>query len=659
MPLTRPARAAKKVLIQYILSKTLSLSFSIPLVDLDLSGLELEVLGGKLDTLLRNYYINNVYSFGAGVYVFRFHHSEWGDRLLVVDEGLGFWLSEGRPAEGQRSEFLTKLRREIIRARLERVKTIKGERLAILEMRKDDHPITLVLEFFGGGNVIVLDREGRIRLAEKEAEFRHRVIRRGAEYRPPPSRGLPLSEEVSLDFEDGDLEVVRYIGRKVAIGRKFAEEVVKRAGIERMKRVKELNEEEKCRLNDAIRLLAKEVVSAKGVYSYYKEGELKEVSFARLTHLEGLEERYSEGLIESLDRLLTPLAYRKLVELKAAELRRRLEELEKGVQHQRERLKRMKAQSRLLREIALALPSAQDYESLLLQRVEEVDPKGKVEAGVLFLLGERIRLEGPWKVATKLFGLAKEVERGVRELEGAIGKLEKERDKLAKKVEEVRVETKRVRKRKWYEKFRWFYTSDGHLAIGGRDASTNSQLIRKYMGPADLVFHAEISGSPFFLLKKGQEAGELAIKEAATATVSFSRAWRAGLVVADAYYVRPDQVSASAPSGEYLPKGSFMIFGKRNYLRGLELRLGVGVVYEDGVPVVVSGPVNSVRSRCEAYVEIEPGHLQQSEVAKRIRAILSKELGKELPPLEDFQRALPPGGSRIVGLRKTIKRDHN
>jgi hypothetical protein len=175
------------------------------------------------------------------------------------------------------------------------------------------------------------------------------------------------------------------------------------------------------------------------------------------------------------------------------------------------------------------------------------------------------------------------------------------------------------------------------------------------MEEEDLVFHADVAGSPFFLLKKGKRAGELSIKEVAIATVSFSRAWRLGLLAADAYYVTPKQVRTSAPSGEYLPRGSFMIVDKRTYLKGLELRLGVGITYEENLPLVLSGPTNSVRTHCKAYVEIEPGHLKQSETAKRIRSMLEKELKASMPPLEEFQRALPPGNSRIVGLRKTIK----
>src|SRR4029077_7497743 len=79
------------------------------------------------------------------------------------------------------------------------------------------------------------------------------------------------------------------------------------------------------------------------------------------------------------------------------------------------------------------------------------------------------------------------------------------------------------KKREWYERYRWFITSDGHLAIGGRDASSNSSVIRKHLEKDDKVFHAEIVGSPFFILKNSSDDTISSITETALATVCFSR----------------------------------------------------------------------------------------------------------------------------------------
>lgn len=40
-----------------------------------------------------------------------------------------------------------------------------------------------------------------------------------------------------------------------------------------------------------------------------------------------------------------------------------------------------------------------------------------------------------------------------------------------------------------------------------------------------------------------------------------------------------DQVSKSAPTGEYLTTGSFMIRGKKNYLTQSQLIMGLGIMF--------------------------------------------------------------------------------
>src|SRR3989344_4664974 len=55
------------------------------------------------------------------------------------------------------------------------------------------------------------------------------------------------------------------------------------------------------------------------------------------------------------------------------------------------------------------------------------------------------------------------------------------------------------RKFQWYEKFRWFFSSEGFLVIGGRDATSNEVIIKKHTESDDLVFHTDMAGSPFFV----------------------------------------------------------------------------------------------------------------------------------------------------------------
>uniref|UniRef100_A0A915E083 NFACT RNA-binding domain-containing protein n=1 Tax=Ditylenchus dipsaci TaxID=166011 RepID=A0A915E083_9BILA len=60
--------------------------------------------------------------------------------------------------------------------------------------------------------------------------------------------------------------------------------------------------------------------------------------------------------------------------------------------------------------------------------------------------------------------------------------------------------------------------------------------------------------------------------------ICFSTAWEAKVVI-NAWWVRHDQVSRTAQTGEFLPSGSFMIRGKRNFLPSCQLQLGFGLMF--------------------------------------------------------------------------------
>jgi len=244
--------------------------------------------------------------------------------------------------------------------------------------------------------------------------------------------------------------------------------------------------------------------------------------------------------------------------------------------------------------------------------------------------------------ATEYFDRAK---KSKRKLEGAASAIQKFKEKLEKlqnkqeteKEEFEKRKPEKVRKKEWYEKFRWFRSSEGFLCIGGRDATTNDMIVKKHTEEGDIVFHTEAPGSPFFVVKaEGETIGEETIKEVAIATVSYSRAWKLGLTVAEVYYVNPDQLSKTAQAGEYLGRGAFMVRGKRNYSTQ-PLAISVGI---DENGVAMGGPEEAIKKHCKEYVNVIQGRNKPSDVAKKIRSKIGGDL-------DDIIRALPAGNSEI------------
>src|SRR3990167_8227718 len=183
------------------------------------------------------------------------------------------------------------------------------------------------------------------------------------------------------------------------------------------------------------------------------------------------------------------------------------------------------------------------------------------------------------KAKKKLEGARKALAESKQKLE----KVQKEEDKFWQ--EEEQKQAKKERKREWYEKFHWFISSEGFLCIGGKDATSNELVIKKHTEKEDLVLHTDMAGSPFFVIKNGKEAGEETIKETAQAVAAYSRAWKLGHTSADVFYAKPEQVTKEANTGEFVPKGSFMVYGKTQYLYP-KLEYAIGLVGEE----IIGGP---------------------------------------------------------------------
>jgi len=261
------------------------------------------------------------------------------------------------------------------------------------------------------------------------------------------------------------------------------------------------------------------------------------------------------------------------------------------------------------------------------------------------------------KNASNYYEAAKRAERKMagasKAIEQTRTKIESLRHRIIEESRTAAIPPPMRPKREWYEKFRWFHSSDGFLVIGGRDASTNEVLIRKYMKPDDMVFHADILGAPLVLIKTdGKTPSEQTIREAAQFAASYSRAWKE-MTTTNVYWVSPQQVSKQPPPGEYLPKGSFMIYGRRNYVRNVSLEVAIGVKKEDGMKVI-GGPVDAIAKQTGLYIRISPGENASSKLAKVIRHCLTRKssiVGREdimKIPIEEFQNFVPLGRGRVV-----------
>ncbi|KAI9800131.1 MAG: hypothetical protein M1833_003458 [Piccolia ochrophora] len=140
-----------------------------------------------------------------------------------------------------------------------------------------------------------------------------------------------------------------------------------------------------------------------------------------------------------------------------------------------------------------------------------------------------------------------------------------------------------VRKQLWFEKFIYFVSSDGYLVLGGKDMQQNDLLYRRYLKRGDIYVHADLHGAASVIIKNNPSTPDAPIppatlSQAGNLSVATSNAWDSKAVMS-AWWVKSDQVSKTAPTGEYLTTGGFMVRGHKNFLPPSQLLLGFGVMF--------------------------------------------------------------------------------
>ncbi|EET90378.1 MAG: NFACT RNA binding domain-containing protein [Candidatus Micrarchaeales archaeon] len=203
----------------------------------------------------------------------------------------------------------------------------------------------------------------------------------------------------------------------------------------------------------------------------------------------------------------------------------------------------------------------------------------------------------------------------------------------------AKTKTLHLQKKEWYEKFHWFFTSHGSLAIGGRDAQQNELLNSKHFDENDLFFHADIFGASVVILKGGAGADKEEKAEVAAFAASYSSAWKKMLVSVDVYAMRRDQISKSTNKGS-LGQGSFLMKGEREWYRNTPL--GIAMYVMDGkLHTVPLKTAERQKPSGAKLVMIRLGSMIKSDAAKSI----SKMLGYE--NTDDIIQQMPAGTFEI------------
>jgi len=610
-----------------------------------------------------------LYHMDDGSIILKIRSEDFSGELRIIP-GLFFYLVRGsyeKPVE--LSQVGRAMRSLIEGARISGASLVEGERILILEL-ESRQKLKLICEFLPKGTIVISDEAGRILACLHKLEMRDRRIAPGEQYVLPPRRPAPSIEtlrEVLEKRRAPGKKVVSALASEAGLGGRYAEEILDLAGVDKSRKIGELSSDEVAKVLEAARTVFELIENGQPVIALSGDGDVQPLPYPMKTYESG---GWRFEKVESLNEAFRIAYERYLAGLLEREKKRNLEEklrdLESRMKIELAKAEQLSAQAMGLRRIAERIFQASAHVESVKEMPGEHEVMGmrvrvneKSRRLVISDQGVEVELsmdEPITRQASRLFDEAKKVMGAAEKLRADAHELEKRaenlRESMRRSIEDalLRVSARiKPSKARWYERYRWFITSEGHLVVAGKDASSNIALLKKHLEPGDLVFHAEVRGAAAVILKGGMGAGERSRAEAAQFAAAYSRAWKEGLRTITVYYIEPSQISFEPPPGHYLPRGGFIVKGERHYIQ-VRLELAIGVT---GDLELVYGPPTAVAARAISFVRLEPGNRQADELADVIlrRILAGAELdAKTVRDLkEQIKEIIPYGRGELVG----------
>ena len=619
-----------------------------------MSGLDLITVSDEITRLLP-LWVHKVYLDENRLCIFRLNSKNQGKVNILIEPGRRLHCVSTLPEMPQiPPAFAMFLRKYLAGGRVDGIRQQGLQRTVIIDIRKSEQLFHLIVEVFDDGNIILCGEDMTILQPLTRHRFKDRDVLPGAMY----VFGQPDVSSITVDefaerLSTDDRDIVRSLAVGSFLGGRYAEYILSTTGIDKNTLAKEADAPALyAAIHDLLekaRTAPTPVLDKNGCHPVpvgdEKPGSYDSFNAALAAFYPAappVKKQEEKKQISREDRI-----------------RHQQEEavvkFEKNITRNEELASLLYEEYGFVSEIITTLSKASMARSW--QDIEAILKKDTTGAG------KRIIRIFPAEAAVEL-DLGRPVKVFVHEtIDQNAGRYYDQVKKFKKKLAGVKVamerEVQQARTRKvlyqrpkkrWFDRFRWFYTSDQVLVIGGRDAGQNEELIRKYLEGGDTFVHADVHGASVVIVKGKTEA----LDEVARFAAAYSGAWRAGFASADVYAARPDQVSKTAESGEYLSRGSFVVRGERQWFHDVPLEVVIGL-QKTPQTRILGGPASAVSKVCDLCVTLHPGTFEPNDIAKKVVRALREKLSA------DDQKALkfalnteavaafvPPGGSDLV-----------
>jgi len=607
-------------------------------------------------------WIDKIYQFETRTLGIRLNGENHAKYQLLIEAGRRAHLVKNFPPPPKNPpQFAMLLRKYISGGKVLSIRQHGLERILIFDIGKGNLTYRLIIELFDEGNVIFTDESYRIIKPLRHHRFKDRDIVPDAVYTLSSTDPTGSPENLAAVLGGDDRDLVRALAIAGMLGGTYAEYVCRTAGIDKATPASKADPDP---VFGAIRSLFDKVEHAG--QPVLSAASCEPVVLAAGSKSAPEDTNRFFGFSEALETFY-PTTQAEKVRVAS---KPKLSEEERIHKYQETAIKKFDDKIKKTEEMVAAI-----YENYLFvaQVISSLDTASKrlswqeIEHHIRDTSSgdaKRIVAVHPEDAAVDL-DLGKKVKIFVHEsieqnagrYYDVIKKFKKKKEGALAAMKTVRPKKKIIRhdivpmKKLWYHRFRWFVTSDGIVVLGGRDASQNEELVKKYMAGGDLFVHADVHGASVVIVKGKTEKME----EVAQFAASYSGAWRNGHFSADVYSAQPNQVSKTPQAGEFVSRGSFIVRGERTYYRNIPLAVGIGLMLEPQA-AVIGGPPAVIKSRAKTFAELKPGQYEPNDVAKKVLRLLRQNITPDEEKLlkgvlntESVAAFVPPGGSDILG----------
>jgi len=214
-----------------------------------------DLIGHRLDT---------VYQLGEQEFLLQFHVSGKGKQSIRIMPTV-FWRTTQQRESVVCSGFCAQLRKYLEGRKLQALEQIGSERIVRFVFGKEQ--LQLFVEFFGGGNVVLCDKDNMILGCSQQKIMALRTLKPGVCYEAPQTTNMfALKEQEFMQhLQEIDSTISKTLAVHFGLGKLYAEEACVRTGIDVL--AKHVTDAQKTKLYDALQLFVHEKSNARVVFS--------------------------------------------------------------------------------------------------------------------------------------------------------------------------------------------------------------------------------------------------------------------------------------------------------------------------------------------------------------------------------------------------------